>query len=551
MFKRKGQNSKKFYLFLTLLILVVVASFAGFVPSRAKYFSQKEGALGFSTGVYKLYKENQIALSKPNYQASTEEVMQLSFTFPRNEIGDFQHEDVYEVVIPKCQKITLTSLGKVKNNTVTYSDGNQNTTKAALSCNVEDLLVEDEYGHVWINFDVSIYEKVDEEEKFLYTTQNFRLSHSVYLANIYKKKPNEVSNILSIPANDGNFYQTFMNWITAYSQGTNSKDTILSFVKSMVIEGNKESVQQLKLPGIRVEYDEDNDAYVYSISENLENYANAYTKTLFSFQFFKTKDKEELEFAFEYYLNKMYLKNYSSADAKRLSDLVITYVKSFDGTGVSYMIFPDSQGNLREIPGITSVNETDTNMMYSMVSDTIFDYAYNKQRHQVRISFGTRAGMMNVFLKSLPMVYSEEVISKETIDSFIKTYPSLIYAVVRNNNDTNPTKQSFSEYFLVEDKKDGHPILLNLYSNVGEDTNDPYNYVIASKIDYDHFTFTDNHKSFRVNAKDKAAILKFVHALDVLYGVEREIKDTDITEKDANGCYSFLYTTPEVILEEN
>ncbi len=549
--KKINLKSKAGKMMIYTFLILNLISFASFVPSKAKYFNDKKDALSFSAGIYKLYKENRIIMGKPNYDLSTLDTAHFIFSFPRNDIGEFDEKDVYEVVLPKgCKVSSIASLGVVSGNTVTYASAISNSSRVAMQCNVDDIIYYDEYGQKYLDFDIVLRENIDEEGEFVYTDLHYRQLYSVYVANLKQKPSEPLLPIFAIENSDTNKYQTFINWMEAYGLQENAKNEVLTYVKSQVIEGNDESIINVRLPGLTVQYDSASDSYIYTVSDNFIGYATMYTKEVPSFMFFSTEDEEELQIAFEFYLKEFYLKDYQEPVKTQLFELVVAYVKSFDGKGISYMILPDEAGNYREIPGLVRVTDTGKEVKQILINDTIFDYAYNKLYQQVRVSFDSRAAMMNNFLKSLPFVYDEEILSKETINSLTTAYRSLIFTVVRNNNDTDPVKQSFSEYFIVEDTKNGHNVLLNVYSHAGEEVDNQFNYVIASKIDYDNFTFTQTNSQFRVNAKEESMIRDFVQALDVRFGQTTVLTDDSFT-RDAYGMLSVLYTIEEKADDSN
>lgn len=522
----------------TLLILNIL-SFASFPKSHAKYFTDKPNALAYDADVYKLYKKNVIQSIDLMLSTSTIDLADFTFSFPRNEIGTFKEKDEYEIVVPNGCTIQKINAKATNSNKVSYApDNTRKTTTVSMKCEVDKVVQDNlENGRKEIYFNVKVKETVDQERQFDYTDKKYQYPYDLYASKFDKPPVGEVTNVISIKKDDPNMYNTFIEWIKKYAATTDFETSIIQYVERHCENGSLDFILANSLPGIYVSEDKETNSYVFSLSDNFIGYAQQYVQNVDSFMYFTTTDVVELQAAFELYLRESFLKKYNEPEKTELFNLITAYVKSFDGNGISYMILG---GNV--IPGLVPNSSSgDDGVQRIMVIDTIIDYAYNKMNKQIRIGFNTSALMMSAFKESVPIVYDESTVSKETIDTLQTTYPSVLMSVIQNNI-TITEKTSFNDYFIVYDDKLKRNVLINVYSNAGLTPNDKYNYAKVLHLDYDNFNFSESSSKFRVHAKDEATIREFVAALDTVYGKTTTLVDGDFA-RDRFGVLSVEYST--------
>lgn len=549
----------------TVLLLSVFA-FSTYPTSHSKYIDTKPNLISFNSKFYELYQANKATISLKE-DTSNLQTAQFSISFPRNKVGDFKEKDVYEIIIkdPSGTTIPSNKCTIIGGNTKTYQkNSSSSNVSVVMSCpKVEDVPKVIIGGVEFFNFSVEIKEKFDKEEQFVYTDGRFTYSYPVYKEKYEPKE--EVPKELVIQSNESDKYNKFMDWINKTFEGENVQNKKnLEYIHSYV-EKTDEAVWNLALPGIRVKKGTDPitgvETHVYTISENLEGYVEADKMDIDDFMYFTTSDEEELEIAFEFYLKKYYcIPNEGNTGCtldQESYDLVVEYVKSFNGKGISYIILENGS-----IPGLTPDKNNELNPQKMIIlSNNIKDYAYNKKNKdsdpkQIRITPDTGPRMWNVFTIGLQDVYGESIVSSSLTEldeangkyGILAVHAKLYSAITRNAiSSTSTSSVSFSEYFIVYDDTNKHNLLIHVYSNAADNQTDPYNYAEIAILDENNMKNITT-ANISLTAKTKEDIIRTINELDKGFNQTTTIDESKLVPNGL-GIITYNYTLPVVVTD--
>jgi len=557
-------NKRTSKVFIYTILLLSIIGFSTYPTSHSKYLDIKPNLLSFNSKFYELYHANKVSISLKE-DTSSLKTAQFSISFPRNKVGDFKTKDVYEMILkdPSGAVIPSNKCAIIGGNTKTYQKNSKaSSVSVVMSCpNVEDVPKVIIGGVEFFNFSVEIKEKFDEEEQFTYTDGRFTYSYPVYIEKYTPKE--EVPKELVIQSNETAKYNKFIDWInktfaTENTQNQKNKEYINKY-----IEKNDDAVWNLELPGITVKKGKDPttgiETRVYSISENLPGYVEADNSDIEDFMYFSTTDEEELELAFKFYLKKYYCVPNEGSDGCTLDqesyDLVREYVQSFNGKGISYIILENGT-----IPGLSPDKDNELNTKKIIImSSNIKDYAYNRKNKaslKIRITPDTGPRMWNVFTVGLQDVYGESIISSSLTEldesagkyGLISAHAKLYSAVTKNaTSSAQKTPISINENFIVYDDVNKHSLLIHVYSNAGDQEDDPYTYVEVNVTDEENIKALTETK-ISLAAKRKEDIIKTIQQLDTWLGQTTTIDETKLVPNGL-GVITINYVLPVTISE--
>lgn len=490
-----------------------------------------------------LYGENS---SDPSQSLSSSKRAYFSFNFNRNSVIVDGSLDTYKITLPDgCVLDSLNtsiSTGGVRNgNIITYSNSPysknvNNTNTIVMFCSVDKL--------VNSKNQIDVSAKVEEtigEKTFTYMDSEFE---PIPLLEYYEKHPLAVTKIdwkwtenekyLIIPSNvdiknmraylptdltplsrtnfprvdlDGylhfrdnagkdtklisvyNIFDTvwLQNIVTV---GNPYKDEIVSYVKDTYLDEASITDDTKKLPGLKVtKYPTTNGfMWKYEIEENFVGYARTanvdFTEN--NYMYFSTTDSNTLNEAFKMYLDTY---PYQGVDKTELKNLVDQYEN-----GVSDILkLADVNGDIFIDGKLVFHYEASDNRLELVKEaeepDTI-----------IHIPFNDEATMKATFESELKRIYSD--LSESTITK-INTDNDILSSILKNST-LNSNKESYSEYFIVQDGN--NYILINVYSDGIE-----YTCVTASILDA---KIKNDALSFEFSSKDQNEVLGIVNALD-------------------------------------
>lgn len=461
------QNTKEKYTRYVISFIFIFLGFIGmsvYPTSHSKFIDANDNALIYETKLHKLYKGS---LDTVHFGAnSTYKTLLFDFDLPRNNVALSNEVDNYIIDIPKsCRVVTsgLTILNSTdtSNRYQTSFNGSTQVKNIQVSCNVPV----DPSGVKHIQIPIEIYEKVASEQVFLYKDYNYEI------VNYYSIKP--LPSIISttdkfeMPKDAIQKYTSFVEWIREYMNTNYAGDdvlstTVLNYVQT-VYKNDQDLLNRDKvLQGIKMTYDSTKDVYTYQIESNLVGYAKTYYATNPRFMYFSSKDPQELEEAFEYYLTKWY-----SLESDR--KLILDYIRSFTSDGISYLILPNEDGSYNNIKGIDYFY-TDNNQL--VLDALLLDYAYSFVHNLVRISYNdVSMNMANSYAENLKIVFGD-AISEVGYNAILRT-SALFQSVIRTSVDV------FHDYFMVYDEGLQKNVMIEVYSLAGED----YNYIDLHVLD--------------------------------------------------------------------
>lgn len=470
----------------------------------------------------------------------------FTFQFERNNVIADGSTDIYKIKVPNgcmiIRKYTTTSNGGVLNtiaNTITYNNSPysnevDNTNTVVMQCTVDKLVntkkqviasveVEETIGEKTFTYMDGIYEqtlkdyyekhplpiqraewKQTETEKYLLLpTKDTATEWSAYLP--INKAPLTDSNFLIygnyawFKDNNGNTVASLNNLYDIFNVvwlqhiltiGSSYKDEIISYVQDAYPNETSIKEETKKLPGLKVtKYQTANGPmWRYEILENFVGYARTaavdFTKN--NYMYFSTVDENILNEAFKMYLEEY---PYQGVDKEELTTIVNTY-------GVSKILkLADANGDIF-IDGKHLFHYDASDNRLELIKEIV------EPDNIVRVPFGDEATMKTTFASELKRVYSD--LSENAIAKITQNDNNDIIKSLLKNSTLNSNKESYSEYFIVQDGTTY--LLVNVYS-----TGINYTYATVSTLDA---KLENNALSFSFGGKDQNNLLSIVNALD-------------------------------------
>lgn len=470
----------------------------------------------------------------------------FTFQFERNNVIADGSTDIYKIKVPNgcmiIRKYTTTSNGGVLNtiaNTITYNNSPysnevDNTNTVVMQCTVDKLVntkkqviasveVEETIGEKTFTYMDGIYEqtlkdyyekhplpiqraewKQTETEKYLLLpTKDTATEWSAYLP--INKAPLTDSNFLIygnyawFKDNNGNTVASLNNLYDIFNVvwlqhiltiGSSYKDEIISYVQDAYPNEASIKEETKKLPGLKVtKYQASNGPmWRYEILENFVGYARTaavdFTKN--NYMYFSTVDENILNEAFKMYLEEY---PYQGVDKEELTTIVNTY-------GVSKILkLADANGDIF-IDGKHLFHYDASDNRLELIKEIV------EPDNIVRVPFGDEATMKATFASELKRVYSD--LSENAIAKITQNDNNDIIKSLLKNSTLNSNKESYSEYFIVQDGTTY--LLVNVYS-----TGIDYTYATVSTLDA---KLENNALSISFGGKDQNDLLNIVNALD-------------------------------------
>lgn len=530
-----------------------IISIFTFPETHTKFIDKDENALSYNAKLNRLYQgafDGGIATTKD----STETMAYLTFHFDRNPAVIDDTIDVYEIIVPNvCSLHSISTKGSRNGNKVTFQTKERSTTNVVIRCEVNSLKTTENGIDVLRTPKIQISEKVGtDKNSFIYHEGNFLMSLEDYNNHYKPEEPDPEATItdkkLIMPAAISNKYNTFISWITAYANKSGYANAVLTYVKNKYPDEASILNMNLTLPGLSVTYDATKKNYVYEIKENFIGYARTAeaSKTSPQFMYFSTEDKTVLQNAFE-----LYLKTY----APKVSDyqLILDYVKSFDASGISYVVLPDSTGTYQTINGM--VYDPATKQLRLLPN--LLDYAYLISGTPIRFAFGLTSYMHNAFRSGMLSVYPDIIspTAKGVIEYNLDIYRSITKNGYQTSSDAGKIEPySFRDYFITFDEEFDHYLLIDVKSLAGsKKEEDQYNYVIFDKLELAkdiQITFkntSDTILDITIVNQNKENILNAITKLNTYFKTDIKESDLEFVTND-EGNISVTYEVTKEIL---
>lgn len=483
-----------------------------------------------------------------NTKPSTWEKGYFVFEFNRNNVIADGSKDIYTIAIPNGCSIVY-NLSKVSDHgklnvlksTVTYenspySEEDKNTNSIVMQCPINKIKVGNN-----ISVSVEVKETIG-DKTFTYMDGTFKQtlleyyeSHPLpnqrvewkqteteqYLILPIKEKITDWSTYLptdKAPLTSWNFPISTTNPNYAWFRQNDGKETTLSspytifnnvwlqniltinsaYAKEIITYvsqsyPNLESITNtsIELPGFRkTKYQQttEGEVWKYETLENFVGYARTaavdFTKN--NYMYFSTVDENILNEAFKMYLEEY---PYQGVDKEELTTIVNTY-------GVSKILkLADANGDIF-IDGKHLFHYDASDNRLELIKEIV------EPDNIVRVPFGDEATMKTTFASELKRVYSD--LSENAIAKITQNDNNDIIKSLLKNSTLNSNKESYSEYFIVQDGTTY--LLVNVYS-----TGINYTYATVSTLDA---KLENNALSFSFGGKDQNNLLSIVNALD-------------------------------------
>jgi hypothetical protein len=418
---KKLKLNKKIITIATYTIAILSAiGFAIYPETNAIFKKDNEKALAYISSLDNTY----TGTIKPvlNREASTLNVARITLTLPRDDryikegekyVIEAVSSTPYNTSNPEtvCSIVPNTKSSNLKidaDNNITFT--NTENGVIDIECNVEANKLNSENLKVLIKY----YEKVLDEERFLYKEGSFSMDYNEY-ADPYKEPP--ADSIILIKNEDGSdkssedIYKEFLGIITKHAEAS---EYYTKYIKSMEIFENYINDNNITettakdvlidaldfdllgvtrspsknedgtIKGYGFEFDENFIGYVKTHSFYNEIYLNRG-----DFIFFSSNDVSKIEEALKNSITKWSFKNNDknyeiNGENYNKASLVLKYIETYiKNKNLDYSI-----SNLNSIPGLYNGTETTSGYPYTGFRPTVFDYAYNYLAgNVVRVSY--------------------------------------------------------------------------------------------------------------------------------------------------------------------
>ncbi len=470
---------------------------------------------------------------------------------------------------------------KYKNYRVTYDTASNDTTTVIMKCDVDKIT--DKKTNK-LNVSVQIKETIGEGPQFLYQEGKFNRTLSEYYKNyplpytglewtddylvlpedLLTRDPNFLSNLLNDPSdtaiklrsylpNNFNYnqsvndlYTIFKNIWLQYVVGDSSKYAIykaeiINYITNPYYDSDTIKAVEELLPGFRINeynsYDATSDTYKniykYELVDNLVGYARTYrykNGANTGLVYFSSADPKVIDSAFRYYIQNYIYPSNGSEKINPNAQLLLDYIDSYKQKNISYMD-KDVNGNpTNPIPGLRYVEKSRVvdNLVYmepeiTLIPD-LLNYAYNTINHIIRIPFGSKGSMLDMYIYGLTSIY-EDALSDSLFKTITDDENQPVYqSVLKNNRSENP-KKSFNDYFVYYDKVDetneenNKYVLINVYSD-----GVAYNYVDVKILPFERTSNTtisimiDPKEYEKQDENIEDTLLEVIKSLDKHFG---------------------------------
>ena len=480
--------------------------------SHSKFFDKNDNALSYTTKLYNLRNFDPITYK---YGAFTNyKKLILEFPLTRNHLAQKNEKDQYIIEIPSMCSIsglTKVSSSSELNRFQTSFNGDAQTKDLSMVCN----LTVDKTGVKALDFDIKIYEKINDEQEFLYMKDNYRTSNYYDIYPIPDVTYTDYD--LAMPVDAFKKKTLFDNWIKDYVKLTYQKfsfdeaeDVWLGFALDYVDTVYKTDADLIKIPtnplqGLSVTYNAQDEKYYYHLDENFLGYARTIIWDDPYGMFFTTSDIDEINKAFLYYLKRAYPSEQDQKD-------IIDYVNHFSNNkGISYLILPNADGSYNAISGFDYYYNEDGQLY---LDECLEDYVYSFKHGILRVNTLFDTDMMLEDIKvNFRNIYKDKM--SATIYESLLDENSDVLALAQETD-----KDEFEKYFMIYDKDFNQYLYIKVYSLVNED----YNFV---KIDFIKtpenviLSLDDQNGGVKVSIKDMtiADLNAFINQLDIPDGV--------------------------------
>ncbi len=553
MLKKIINSNKKIFLTLLYTFLIInIIIFSNYKTSNAKYIKKSETEFIYQNNLAQLYQES-TGLKTTYSNLSTKANLVFNLTFTSNEIALNESTDIYEIVLPNnCNKINNINLSNAQvKKQFNYS----------VTCSVNN-----DSGD--INIPITIKEKINDEDKFVYLTGNFKMSRQEFNS---KFEDNQQKEYFVIKKSDiSNLYSKLLNWLETYYFGDNLNEFIdasddvdlieYAIEKYIAVYQNasvnasndiidKNTTEKITLSGINIEYIPEKEEYKFTITNNFVGYARFYSQDKYEILYFSTET--DLNNIFYEYLDEIY-------SEENYKEIIKNYLLNFqflDNGDITNFIL---QNNSNEIPGLLYLGK------HQIKLNNLLNHAKYFNKSPIHIEFGQNLKMISEFYTGLE--YYKNSISEETM-SLLKSssLPLEIKNSIVKNSTKNNNPTSYSEYFSIYDKN--QYIIFHIFSDVEikmtyisldfiktdifkelEFINDDNNLTINVSLDNKDTNYENNKQiieSFIENLNNILDIAGDIKNIDGTYG----ITNSSITNNTDTNTTSLTFTVTKNIPE--
>lgn len=521
-FKRKIKTNVILSFVITLLVLSVIDF--SFVPQTNSKFKTSGGIdkygikLEYAVGLYPLYREGLTYTDSeiPNFVANQQnQNFSFEFTIPRqpSEItSDVTEDNVDSYIFTPSSGCSISKINgnDVSNDfKVSYDHPTAADENITVGVQCDETVKPPEGGRV--NFSVKVSEKIGSEDSFDYTEYKFVINEEFYNDKMgIVKWENPLTRKYGYGQNlnqPQQLYDEFTNWIDGYFRYSlhleeNSAEEIavkqylhmygtdVAYQNYVITTGSSwgtpiKGLDISAIPGgtaSRRYY-----TYTYEIKDNLVGYALTAKDPNKKFNmYFTTKNSEEIELAFKYYLENS---GYTESERNAIEE----YIQARGG--ISKVIL-----NNKVILGVRfdGVNRVSLEARLLEYAESLKNYKGDPLEH---------LGNSTMLINFHSLVNGIDILSDTLKD---RTNPNALYRLIGannivKNNTTDGNAKSFIDYYFSYDVDNNYYIVTQIYSDISKNVDNKMNFynfsVLSLPLSVDIF---DTHND--ENDPDKLTI---------------------------------------------
>ena len=419
---KKNKKVKKVAVF-TLLVLCGIL-LTNFNKTYSRFYDKEDNALVYKGGLYNLYYGYPMEIA-----SGTKDNVKFTLKFKRNKASLEDNQDIYEIIIPdSCQFDSIQTQGNhpeidktSHSHKITFSKnvGKDYTNRINISCSVDS-------NSDKIEYIAKIIETIG-NEKFTYIEYSYEKSYKDYIDQISKEQSSDPVTVEGI-------YNSLLNWIKEYTATHGYYDQVLQYIQSVYKDANSlvDESSFTKLPGFRIEPNDDKTEYTFKILSNFIGYARTYASMNINkggdyvYLYFSTTSMLELNDLFNNYLKWYVYPNDESAN-----QLIYDYI--FDNGGISAIISGD-----KKLTGLSLQSDGGIRMNKTL----LLSMATSNKEGTPHIALSTSSSMKTIFSTLLTTYYADL-----SLDIQRGIYSMILNSITKNSTDTTTEEKRFKDYF--------------------------------------------------------------------------------------------------------
>ncbi len=555
---------KEIILMLVLFVFLGTSQWSSIPKTHSKYKSDQDYALIYNNQFYDMT-SSEIEVHYSINNSTSENFMAFFYLEPNQNIGATNEESLYILEIPEGCHIEIPDDTNVLWET---DDDLQLKISGSLRVNIisptdnPNIVYEGNHEH-W-RIPVRIYEKVGDEERFLY--------HYGY-AHIESKPgedipPDTTTKKEIWSGEESSVYEQLCQWLDAYiskeyasrdyEELTEIKSAVLNYVKKY--ENNVFDDGLLGL-SIKKETISGRDKYTFELTENFVGYArtaNYYAdRGTAQHMYFSTQDESTLNSAFSYYYQ-----NYIYPDQPEKFEVIQKYLSSLNFNAATYIL--TGTPAVRGIEHISEEHIITSEYLYTQAQNYVNSLSEppvveNPSIEELKdfIPFATREEMLTSFENYMGQIrtfHPEYTLSNSAIEK-IKQDSNIRNSMTKNSNES-AMKIAFSDYFMVLDEENNN-YLITKASSDGVSSNtltidstsitremiDNIQFINDESQIHVTLTLTGSMDVAEVTEEEKGKIKNIVSILDQYFAKTSNIDDAMLIKE--NGLVTLQYSIPK------